>query len=192
MIGKWHLGFYTWHHTPTFRGFQSFYGFYGGAEDYYAHSSGAGLSSHPNTGSRLSGLDLRNQTSADFNKMGVYSTPLFASEAQRIIRNHAVSESDSPLFLYLAFQAVHSPQEVPQVYVDQYKNTISDMNRRKFAGMVSCLDEAIGNVTNTMKEMGLWKKTLMMFTTDNGGPVHTFSAIGASNWPLRCECKFVG
>lgn len=183
MIGKWHLGFYSWKHTPTYRGFETFYGFLGGAEDYFKHSSGAGQSLPTVTG--FSGLDLRNQTTADFTKTGIYSTPLFAAEAQRTIRNHAATASTVPLFLYLAFQAVHSPQEVPQSYVDPYKKTISDTNRRKFAGMVSCLDEAIGNVTNTMKELGMWDETLLIFTTDNGGPVHTFSAIGSSNWPLR-------
>ena len=40
MIGKWHLGFYNWDSTPTYRGFDTFYGFYGGAEDHDTHSRG--------------------------------------------------------------------------------------------------------------------------------------------------------
>lgn len=39
-VGKWHLGFYTWKHTPTFRGFNSYLGFYTGGQYYYAHTSG--------------------------------------------------------------------------------------------------------------------------------------------------------
>lgn len=39
-VGKWHLGFFKWQYTPTFRGFQSFYGFYSGGEDYFTHMAG--------------------------------------------------------------------------------------------------------------------------------------------------------
>lgn len=172
MVGKWHLGFYSWKHVPTARGFDSFFGFYGGAEDYIEHTASGGI-------------DYRNNT-APVPKDGVYSAFTFAHEAERVVREYASSGSDKPLFLYLAFQNVHSPQEVPEsYYVKPYAN-IQNKNRKKFAGMVSCLDEAIGNVTELYKQLGLWDDTLMIFSTDNGGPVNvTFSGIGAVNWPLR-------
>ena len=174
MVGKWHLGFSSWKSVPTARGFQSFFGFYGGAEDYLTHKSGKGI-------------DYRNGTQPVGNLEGTYSAVTFAAEAQRVVREHASgSDAEKPLFLYLAFQNVHSPQEVPESYVDPYNKTIANKQRRRFAGMVSIMDEAIGNVTSTFKEMGLWDDTLMVFTTDNGGPVNiTFSGIGACNWPLR-------
>ena len=171
MIGKWHLGFYSWQHVPTARGFETFFGFYGGAEDYYKHTAG--------------GIDYRNDTQPA-PQDNIYSAFTFAKEAERVVQNYAGSGEGKPLFLYLAFQNVHSPQEVPEsYYVEPYAH-IQNKNRKKFAGMVSCLDEAIGNVTEVFKKHGLWNDTLMVFTADNGGPVNvTFSGIGAVNWPLR-------
>ncbi|XP_065188907.1 arylsulfatase B-like [Sycon ciliatum] len=172
MVGKWHLGFYSWQHVPTARGFETFFGFYGGAEDYFEHTASGGI-------------DYRNDT-RPVPKDSTYSAFTFAREAQRVVRQYANSQSSKPLFLYLAFQNVHSPQEVPDSYYVKPYAHIENKNRRKFAGMVSCMDEAIGNVTDLFKELGLWDDTLMVFTADNGGPVNvTFSGIGAVNWPLR-------
>ncbi|XP_077868272.1 arylsulfatase B-like [Saccoglossus kowalevskii] len=86
-----------------------------------------------------------------------------------------------PMFIYLPFQAVHAPLQVPDKYSDMYKDTIHDESRRTYAGMTSCMDEAIGNITRTLKDKGIWNNTVIVFSTDNGG-ARTF---GASNYPLR-------
>lgn len=65
--------------------------------------------------------------------------------------------------MYLAFQAVHSPDEVPQSYIDPYNATIADVQRRTFAGMLSCLDEAVGNVTAALSASGFDENTLIVF-----------------------------
>ena len=57
-----------------------------------------------------------------------------------------------PLFLYLAFQAVHSPTEVPDAYVEKYKREVDDVERQVFAGMVEAMDEGIGRVVSALKE----------------------------------------
>lgn len=89
---RWHMGFYSWQHTPTWRGYQSFLGFYGGGEDYFAHTAGAGSES---PGPKLSsGFDFRFDNGADCgsdcsivlrNATGKYSTTLFAERGVQVV-----------------------------------------------------------------------------------------------------------
>ena len=118
-----------------------------------------------------------------FEDQGTYSTHLFTSEAVKIITQHNVSAG--PLFLYQAFQAVHSPRQVPAYYSNMYAGKIKDPSRQVFAGMVHCLSEGIGNITHALRSSGLMDNTVIIFTTDNGGPIHECAGIGASNFPLR-------
>ncbi|XP_070188633.1 arylsulfatase B-like [Littorina saxatilis] len=165
IVGKWHLGFCDWKYTPTYRGFDTFYGFYNAAEDYYTHRA------------KKDGYDFRDNEKVDWSANGTYSTHLFATRAQRIVRDH---DPDKPLFLYLSFQAVHAPTQVPQEYIDKYCPNVTDSKRQTFCGMVAAMDEAVGNFTQTLKDSGLGDNAIVIFTTDNGGPV----SIGSSNAPL--------
>ncbi|XP_067658130.1 arylsulfatase B-like [Haliotis asinina] len=164
MVGKWHLGFCKWECTPTYRGFDTFFGYYSAEEDYFNHSKGAYLDYRDN---KLPAWDYR----------GEYSAYTFAQKAVDIIHQHNVSQ---PLFMYLPYQNVHAPIEVPEKYFNMYPNVINE-GRRTYSGMVSALDEAVGNVTEALKERGLFDNTLILFTADNGGPIGSY----ASNWPLR-------
>lgn len=168
MVGKWHLGFFEWAYTPTYRGFDSHYGFYTGCGDHYTHE-------------RLGILDLRDNTAAVRDMNGTYSANLFTKRAEMIIEEH---DPSIPLFLYLPFQNVHFPVQAPQKYVDKY-NFIKDKQRRTYAAMLDIVDEAIGNVTRSLEKAGLWKDTLFIFTTDNGGLPES----GGYNWPLRGQKK---
>ncbi|XP_046561882.1 arylsulfatase B-like [Haliotis rubra] len=164
MIGKWHLGFCKWECTPTYRGFDSYFGFYNAHEDYFNHTVGPYL-------------DYRDNTLPARNYSGQYSAITFAQRAVDIINRHDVSQ---PLFMYLPYQNVHAPIQVPKTYEDMYLNVINE-GRRIFSGMVSALDEAVGNVTKALKDRGLFNNTLILFTADNGGPIEWY----ANNWPLR-------
>jgi len=179
--GKWHLGFYKWAMTPTFRGFDSFLGFYSGGEDYFTHISGGGYDFRhdptPSCGAGCSQINWQDQ--------GNYSTTVFTREAVRVISEHDVMNKSRPLFLYLAYQGVHGPNDVPQSYVNPYKNTISDPKRRVFAGMLSAVDEGIKNVTEALESKGMLAETTIVFTSDNGGPILGGDAVGARNWPMR-------
>ena len=175
MVGKWHIGFYKREFIPTQRGFDSFYGYLTGGEDYYTHKNGYGFPGRGFGG--LDGYDLRRNEEIAHDAAGNYSTFLFTNEAVNIISSH---EADRSLFLFVAYQAVHSPLEVPEQYTEQYKD-IKDPARRTYAGMVSCMDEGIGNITQALQEYGLWNDTVLFFSTDNGGQIHA----GGNNWPLK-------
>ncbi|XP_048590720.1 arylsulfatase B [Nematostella vectensis] len=164
MVGKWHLGFFEWEYTPLYRGFDTFYGFYNGAEDHFTHE-------------RSGILDLHDQKEPVRNKKNEYSAHIFSERAKEIISAHDPSK---PLFLYLPFQCVHDPAQAPIRFVDMYKH-IKNKLRRHYAGMVSAVDEAIGNVTQALQQKGLWDDTVMIFTTDNGG----IPGGGGYDWPLR-------
>ncbi|XP_022099670.1 arylsulfatase B-like [Acanthaster planci] len=166
IVGKWHLGIYKRACWPTRRGFDSYFGFLLGSQDYYTHTA-------------WQGYDFRENEIVAWNYTGHYSTTVFTQRAQDIIRQHSQTPN-KPFFLYLPFQAVHSPLEVPEQYMIPYSH-IQDKFRRIYAGMVACMDEGIGNITQTMDQLGLWEDTVLIFSTDNGGQI----AAGGNNWPLR-------
>lgn len=174
MVGKWHLGMFTRDCLPTHRGFQSFFGYLTGSEEYFTHHRCSFIS--PLNITRCA-LDLRDGEDVATRYTGRYSTELFTQRATDIIKQHT---PENPLFLYLALQAVHAPMQVPERYVAPY-SFIKDDNRRKYAGMVSAMDEAVGNVSKALQDTGLWNNTVFIFSTDNGG--QTLS--GGNNWPLR-------
>ena len=191
---KWHLGFYKWPFTPTYRGFDSFYGYYQGSEDYYTHESSGAYDLHEENGFYCGKNCSRVVSEAN----GNYSAFLFTNRAIDIIKNHTKEQkrlqqlspnttgNSKPFFLYLPYQSVHSPREVPSYYSDKYKNSINNTERREFAGMVSCLDEGIGNVTKALKEAGVYNNTIIVFSSDNGAPVDDCGGpIGGSNIPHR-------
>ncbi|XP_046368922.2 arylsulfatase B-like [Haliotis rufescens] len=171
MVGKWHLGFCNWKYTPTERGFDSYLGFYTGSEDYFTH-----LRKMKEVKGEV-GLDFHLNKTAYRDANGTYSANVFANRAVEIITNH---DKSKPLYLYLPFQSVHTPHQVPAKYENMYKN-IENIKRRIYCGMVSALDEAVGNITKALEGKGLMDNLLLVFTTDNGGP--TFLA--ANNLPLR-------
>ncbi|WAR29520.1 ARSB-like protein [Mya arenaria] len=165
IVGKWHLGFCDWKYTPTYRGFDSFMGYYNGAEDYFTHI-------------RDNGYDFRFNTSVHHPPEGEYSANVISARAVEIL--DSVDPVRDQLYLYLPFQSVHAPLEVPERYENIYAN-ISTKSRRQYCGMVSALDEAVGNITSALRDRGFMDNALIVFTTDNGGP--TFTA--ANNLPLR-------
>nr|CAD7439586.1 unnamed protein product [Timema bartmani] len=179
MVGKWHLGHFKAVYTPTYRGFDSHYGYWVGHQDYYDHTS----QENP----LYWGYDMRHGVNnVSWSSYGRYTTDLFSEEAVRIIQDH---DDSQPLFLYLAHLATHSgnpymPLQAPAEVVHQF-DYINDTRRRTFAGMVSKLDESVGMVVSALKEKGMLDNSVIVFSTDNGGPTNGFDNNVASNWPLR-------
>ncbi len=150
ICGKWHLGEYRREYQPTRRGFDEQYGHFFGALDYF-------------TKIRNGERDwYRNDRPCDDEG---YSTHLLGREACRMIRERP---KDKPLFLYVPFQAVHGPYQVPDEYLRPYASLKG--NRRKYAGMVAAMDEAIGKIVATIDQEGIRNQTLIIFCSDNGGP----------------------
>uniref|UniRef100_H2ZZ33 Arylsulfatase family member J n=1 Tax=Latimeria chalumnae TaxID=7897 RepID=H2ZZ33_LATCH len=170
MVGKWHLGFYKKECMPTQRGFDTFFGSLLGSGDYYSH--------YKCDSPDMCGYDLyENDHVAWGHDKGVYSTVMYSQKVEQILATHSPKK---PIFLYVAFQAVHSPLQVPARYLERYRS-ITNMNRRRYAAMVGCLDEAIKNITGALKKYGFYRNSIVIYSSDNGGqPI-----AGGSNWPLR-------
>ena len=176
-IGKWHLGFYAKEFTPTYRGFDSFYGYYEGKSDYWSHGNYE----------TYWGLDLHDNMDPVYNQWGNYSTEMYTAETEARIRDHDTSE---PLFIYLAYQAVHSantpadPIQAPASWIKKFSHIKSE-GRRKFAAVTAYMDYGIGRVYDALSKKGILDNTVIVFTTDNGGPSNGFDFNYANNWPLR-------
>jgi arylsulfatase A-like enzyme len=162
IVGKWHLGHFQSDYLPTKRGFDHQYGHYNGAIDYNTHIRDGGFDWHKD--------DLVNDDEG-------YSTHLIAKESVRIIESYA---NKKPFFLYVPFNAVHAPHQVPDAYTDGYSQLKGE--RRTYAGMLTALDEAVGKIVEAIDKAGIRDKTLFVFTSDNGGPQ---PGVVTSNGPLR-------
>ncbi|KAK7505089.1 hypothetical protein BaRGS_00003659, partial [Batillaria attramentaria] len=152
MVGKWHIGFYKPEYLPVNRGFDSYLGFLTGSEDHLTHET---------CYKQWCGFDMRDGANPAPEWHGQYSTHVYTQRAVDIISKHNATQ---PLFLYLAYQAPHEPLEVPSSYLEQYPN-ITDPNRRTFAGMVTCVDEGVKNVTSALQDSGMWDNTVFIFSS---------------------------
>ena len=102
MIGKWHLGYYRSELQPLQRGFDSFYGFFSGAEYYFSHAARCEYPDWQCQGpTSCWGLDFWDQNEPVHSNR--YSTDLLTERAVQIIKNHAPMQ-DSPMFMYLPYQ----------------------------------------------------------------------------------------
>jgi len=174
MVGKWHLGTGQGF-TPVDRGFDEFFGFLGGGHQYIINPGGKGEYNAP---------ILRNLQDANENR---YLTDAFGEEAAAFVERQR--DSGKPFFLYLAFNAVHTPLQAIEKYRSRFP-AITDSRRQTYAAMLSAMDDAIGLVLAKVDQMGLRDRTLIVFTNDNGGPTTRNAVNGSSNAPLRgskCE-----
>ncbi|MCC7495506.1 MAG: sulfatase-like hydrolase/transferase [Fimbriimonadaceae bacterium] len=161
MVGKWHVGFREGL-RPHERGFDSYFGFLGGARSYYPDNPKADplvRNGEPVTAERE------------------YLTDAFAREAVSFIETHR----REPFFLYVAFNAVHGPLEAARAYEARCAG-ITDPKRRTYAAMLTALDDAVGRIVGSLDRHGLRQDTLVLFMSDNGGPTPQTTS---RNDPLR-------
>ncbi len=163
-IGKWHLGAAPRFH-PNRRGFAEYFGFLGGGHRYLPGGQGSREYQSP--------ILRQSEPVAEPD----YLTDAFSREAVAFIERHA----ERPFFLYLAYNAVHTPLQAPQKYRDRFP-TIAEEQRRTYAAMLSAMDDGIGRVLAALRARDLERDTLVFFLSDNGGPP---TANGSRNDPLR-------
>lgn len=188
MVGKWHLGHALQAYHPNERGFEHFYG--------HLHTE---VGFFPPFG---------NQGGKDFQVNGVsidgdgYETFMLADEVSRYIRDR---DQAKPFFIYMPFIAPHTPLDAPQDLQDKYADINTDLEparskntdetrkmaklmmqpsaRPMYAAVVDGMDQAIGQVLETLDKEGIADNTIVLFLSDNGGAA--YSVGGADNIPLR-------
>ena len=157
LVGKWHLG-NSGDYLPHKRGFDHFYGFAGGGTDYFTRA--------PSRSWQRNGKLIQDKG---------YATHLFTDQAVRLIEERDKSQ---PFFLFLCYNAGHTPLQAPAEYLRKYKH-IADLSRRTFAAMIDAMDDGIGRVVAAVNKAAIAPHTLIVFVSDNGG------GRAGSNFPLR-------
>lgn len=157
LIGKWHQGFSPAHH-PQSRGFDEFFGFLVGGHNFILHKD-----AEPVFGSAHShDLIYRGR---EVQKLDGYTTDLFTDEAIDFMDRQAAK----PWFLYLAYNAVHTPLELVEQHRSRIPADVTDPARRGYLSLLLGLDDAVGRVTEHLSKTGRDEDTLVFFFSDNGG-----------------------
>lgn len=173
-IGKWHLGTHQALH-PNKRGFDEFFGFLGGGhrylpEDLILKDLSEARSENDGYKTKI----LRNNTSVDEKE---YLTDAFSREAVNFVEKNQAK----PFFLYLAYNAPHSPLQATEKYLSRFEQ-IKDVKRRTYAAMVSAVDDGVGKLLDKLHDLHIENNTLIFFLSDNGGPIYDNAS---SNAPFR-------
>jgi len=166
IVGKWHLGLQS-PNIPNERGFDHFHGYLGDMmDDYYNH--------------RRHGINYMRLNNKEIDPKG-HATDLFSQWAIDYIKQRAGSKR--PFFLYLAYNAPHTPIQPPKDWLEKVKKRENNINdrRAKLVALIEHMDDGIGKVIASLKKNGLDENTLIIFTSDNGGQLN----VGANNGPLR-------
>ncbi len=170
IVGKWQLGAAPAFH-PLNRGFDYFYGFIGGAHDYFhIDLTRPGIDYLPlNENRGATGMD-------------GYLTDALTDRAVSFVQERR----EDPFFLYLAYNAPHTPLQAPEDLVEKYSH-IEDENRRLYLAMVDSLDGNVGRVLDALERSGVRDDTVVFFLSDNGGvsPVVYPGHDWADNAPFR-------
>ncbi|MFT3684893.1 MAG: arylsulfatase [Phycisphaerales bacterium] len=170
IIGKWHLGHADKKFWPKQRGFDYQYGAMIGELDYFTHSEHGVLDWF--------------RDNEPVKEEG-YTTTLLGADAVKYIEKQ---EAGKPFYLYLTFNAPHTPYQAPKEYVDKYAS-IEEPTRRTYAGMISCLDDEIGHVVSALEKKGLRGNTLIIFHSDNGGTRNAmFAGVMADMSKVKIPC----
>lgn len=173
LVGKWHQGFDAAHH-PQSRGFDDYFGFLVGGHNFLLHKD-----AEPKFGTAHShDLIYRGR---EVQRLDGYTTDLFTDEAIGFMNRNA----KKPWFLYLAYNAVHTPLEIVEKHQSRLPAVVKTPGRRGYLSLLLGLDDAIGRLTAELKAKH--PNTLVFFFSDNGGSGKRpfFATNTGINTPLR-------
>ncbi|GAA0877316.1 hypothetical protein GCM10009119_02840 [Algoriphagus jejuensis] len=173
-FGKWHMGAHQ-DLRPNKRGFDEFYGFLSGGHNYFPEDWV--LADIEQAKTQIDGYRtklLHNTTRVEEKE---YLTDALSREAVEFVEKH----QKDPFFIYLAYNAPHTPLQATEKYLQRFSH-IQDKKRRTYAAMVSAVDDGVGTLLDKLEELGIDDNTVVFFLSDNGGPTpHNAS----DNSPLR-------
>ena len=193
MSGKWDAGMATPDHTPRGRGYGRYLGYYHHANDYWTEGLPFEATGVINVClNQYKDLWLSNATyhgpAARYVGHNVYEEEFFTNHSLAAIDAHGAmvraNATSAPLFLVHAFHLLHTPLQIPQAYLDKFA-FIDNGVRQHYASMVYYMDEVVGKLVAALKANGLWANSLLVFASDNGGPI--YNPAGANNWPLKAR-----
>lgn len=171
IVGKWHLGHWDKKYWPQQRGFDHQYGPLIGEIDYFTHQASGVVDWYRN---------------GEVVEEEGYSTTLLGNDAVKLIKEH---DPGKPLFLYLAFNAAHTPYQAPEEYLKKYAS-IEDPSRRAYAGSITAMDDQIGRVVEALAGKDMLENTLIVFMSDNGGtrdPMFSGAIADVSKVRIPCD-----
>jgi arylsulfatase A-like enzyme len=154
IFGKWHLGIMT-EHRPNAHGFDEFFGFLSGCEDYYSHLF------YYQQGEGVNPLHDLWHNEKEVWHNGEYLTELITKKAVGYIE-----QADEPFLAYVAYNAPHYPMHAPEKYLDRFSDLPPD--RRIMAAMIAAMDDGVGEIVDALKRTGKYENTVIFFSSDNG------------------------
>lgn len=154
MFGKWHLGTRDYFH-PLQRGFDEFFGFLAGAHSFFPVQR-----TEPVYATVMRGRAPLSEPE--------YLTDAFARETVNFIKAHR----EEPFFVYVPFNAVHTPLQASDDYLKRFPSE-TNPRQQAYNAMTSALDDAVGDIVQALKDAGVDDNTLLIFLNDNGGPIYT-------------------
>tara|TARA_R110002111_G_scaffold3319_11_gene20644 strand:+ start:941 stop:2281 length:1341 start_codon:yes stop_codon:yes gene_type:complete len=159
MFGKWHLG-YDKAFNPTLQGFDEFVGFVSGNVDYHGHIDQEGYLDW------WKGGEIENEEG--------YSTDLITDYGVKYIQENDPEKTGNPFFLYVPHEAPHSPYQrridkvLREVGIAGTQAVMEDSIATIYKEMVEVMDEGVGRIIESLKEIGQYENTILVFVSDNG------------------------
>ena len=158
LIGKWHNGLYCDDYLPHHRGFEQFFGFPNGGQDYWKWNL------------------LRNDSAVPHD--GRYLTEALNDEAIRFIQDRA----GTSFAVFLFHHAPHSPLQAPEALIKKYRDRLGNDATEAVAvtyAMIESMDTGIGRILDTLRTEHLWENTIVVFTSDNGPMLGKYLQMGS-------------